>query len=90
MFPGSSPRGLGCGDQWITAEVEVLGNTVKHIIDGQVILSYTDPQLDHSDGDAQRLIEAGRDKMLRKGTISLQAESHPVEFRKVEIMEWVD
>jgi hypothetical protein len=25
--------------------------------------------------------------MLSGGTISLQSESHPVEFRKVEIME---
>ena len=78
------------GDQWVTAEVEVHSNTIRHIVDGQVVLSYSDPQLDLSDGDAKRLIEAGRDTMLHKGTISLQSESHPVEFRKVEIMELVD
>ena len=34
------------GDQWVTVTVEVRGNTVKHIVDGKVVLEYTDPQLD--------------------------------------------
>jgi len=78
------------GDQWVVGEVEVRGNTIKHIMDGQVVLTYTDPQLDPGDGDAKKLIEGGQDKMLRKGSISLQSESHPVQFRKVEIMELAD
>jgi hypothetical protein len=62
------------GDQWVTIELEVHGNSViKHIIDGNVVLEYEQPQLD--DGT-----------MLSEGSISLQAESHPVEFRKVEIL----
>ena len=75
------------GDQWVTVEVEVRGNRIKHIIDGKTVLEYTDPQLDEKDGDAKKLIEAGQDKMLRGGSISLQSESHPVEFRKVEILD---
>ena len=78
------------GDQWVTVEVEARGNTVKHLVEGEVVLSYTDPQLDEKDGDAQRLIKAGKDRMLKGGTISLQAESHPVEFRKVEMMKLED
>lgn len=75
------------GDQWVTAEIEVHGNkTIKHIVDGQVVLEYEQPQLDEGDADAKRLIKDG-DKMLRGGYIALQAESHPVEFRKVEILE---
>lgn len=74
------------GDQWVTAEVEVRGNSsIKHMIDGETVLEYTKPQLDEGDADAQKLIANGN-KMLREGTISLQAESHPVEFRKVEIL----
>ena len=42
-------------------------------------------QLDERDADARALIKNG-DKMLSGGTISLQSESHPVEFRKVEIL----
>jgi hypothetical protein len=74
------------GDQWVTVEIEVRGNSlVNHIIDGQVVLSYEKPQLDEEDPDAQTLIKDG-DKMLREGHFSLQAESHPIEFRKVEIL----
>ncbi len=76
------------GDQWVTAELEVRGNSsVKHIVDGQVVLHYEKPQLDEGDADAKKLVEAaGGSVLLHEGTISLQAESHPTEFRKVEIM----
>jgi hypothetical protein len=75
------------GDQWVTVEVEVRGNgVIRHIIDGETVMEYEKPQLDPNDGDAKRLIEAGADIMLSEGTISLQAESHPTEFRKIEIM----
>ena len=61
------------GDQWVTVEVEVLGSKViRHKIDGKVVLEYTSPQL--NDGT-----------MLEKGTISLQAESHATDFRKIEV-----
>jgi hypothetical protein len=73
------------GDQWVTVEVEVHGNRlIRHIIDGQTVLEYTQPQLDDTDADARKLIRNGQ-KMLSGGTISLQSESHPVEFRKVEL-----
>ena len=42
------------------------------------------PQLDEEGEHARKLIKSGN-KMLSEGTISLQAESHPVEYRKVEI-----
>jgi hypothetical protein len=74
------------GDQWVTVEVEVRGNTIRHIIGGKTVLEYTDPQLDERDPDAKRLLEAGQDKMLRGGSISVQSESHPVEFRKIELL----
>jgi hypothetical protein len=74
------------GDQWVTVLVEVRGNgKSRHIIDGQTVFEYEQPQLDENDADARRLIVDGN-KMLHQGTISLQSESHPVEFRRVEIM----
>jgi len=76
------------GDQWVTMEVEVHGDKViEHKIDGQVVLKYEKAQLDPNDADAKKIIEAQKgDVMLKGGTLSLQAESHPVEFRKVEIL----
>ncbi len=62
------------GDDWVTVEVEVRGSdSIKHLHDGKVIMEYTQPQLD--DGS-----------LLESGTISIQAESHPTEFRKIELM----
>ncbi len=62
------------GDQWVTVEVVVDGNeSIQHIIDGKVVLEYQNPHLD--DGTP-----------LEGGTISLQSESHPCEFRKVELL----
>jgi len=74
------------GDQWVTVEVEVRGNdTIKHFVNGELVLSYEQPQLDPGDPDAKALIKEGS-LLLHEGTIALQAESHPVEFRKVELM----
>jgi len=75
------------GDQWVTVEVEVHGNElVRHWIDGQPVLEYARPQLDPNDAEAQRLLAAGWPMQLDHGTISLQSESHPVEFRRVELL----
>lgn len=74
------------GDQWVTAEVEVRGPKITHRVNGEVVLEYENPVLDENDGDARKLIKDGN-KVLEGGTISLQSESHPVEFRKVEIQE---
>ena len=77
------------GDGWVTAEIEVRGGkAIKHILDGEVVLEYDEPQLDPKDADAKRGIEKRKDDslILEGGDISLQSESHPIEFRKVEIL----
>lgn len=73
-------------DEWVTAEIEVRGSgKVKHMANGEVVLEYEKCQLDPKDADAAKLIKNGN-VMLEEGYISLQSESHPCEFRKVEIM----
>lgn len=77
------------GDQWVTVEVESHGDgLMRHYVNGELVLEYEKPQLDPADGDARKLIaeRKGR-KLLEGGFIALQAESHPVEFRKVELMK---
>jgi hypothetical protein len=74
------------GDQWVTAEVEVRGDkTIKHFINGEEVLAYEQPQYDDSDATARPLIKDGQ-KLIKEGYISLQSESHPIEFRKVELL----
>lgn len=79
------------GDQWVTAEVEVRGNRViRHLLEGKVVLKYEKPQLDPRDEHAKELAEKQGDLMLSGGTISLQSESHPCDFRKVELLPLED
>jgi hypothetical protein len=73
-------------DEWVSVDVEVHGNgLIKHMVDGETVIEYEKPQLDEKDAEGKKLIKNG-EKMLSEGTISLQSESHPIEFRKVEIM----
>lgn len=75
------------GDQWVTAEIEVRGNEViRHYVNGDLVLEYTQPQLDERDEHARELIKLNGGIQLSSGTISLQSESHPIDFRKVEIL----
>ena len=74
------------GDQWVAVEVEVHGNgTIRHKIDSETVIEYSQVQLNENDRHAKALLEGGADKMVSGGTISLQSEGHPVEFRKVEL-----
>jgi hypothetical protein len=73
--------------QWVTVEVEVqAGKLIRHKVNGKAVLEYSEPQLDPNDADAQRLLAQGSPKMITGGWIALQSESHPVEFRKVELL----
>lgn len=75
------------GDDWVTLELEVRGHeSIRHLHGDAVVLEYEAPQLDPNDADAKRLIEAGADLALGGGYIALQSESHPLEFRKVELL----
>jgi hypothetical protein len=59
--------------EWVTAEAMVKDGTIRHIINGQVVMEYTNPKFD--DGTP-----------VTHGWISLQAESHPVQFRNIRII----
>jgi hypothetical protein len=76
------------GDQWVTAEFLVLGDSViKHIIDHQVVLEYTKPQIgggNVANFDPKVKIDG---KALTSGYISLQSESHPIEFKQVKLYD---
>lgn len=76
-------------DEWVTVELEVHGaGTIKHFVNGELVLEYEQPQYDPSYDDAKPLLKGHKGSLLIDGgTISLQSESHPVEFRKVEILE---
>lgn len=75
------------GDQWVTAQLLVLGDSlIKHIVGTDTVLVYGKPQYDGKDAWVKKAgFKDGT--TIKRGTISLQSESHPVQFRKVELLD---
>ena len=74
------------GDVWVTAELVVLGDSIiHHIVEGDTVLTYMNPQI--GGGSIPEGFPISEGTLLKEGYICLQAESHPVEFRKVEILD---
>lgn len=74
------------GDVWVKLEIEVHGNgDVIHRINGKEVIRYKAVQLDPNDPDGKRLLDSGQPKMVEGGTISLQSESHPCDFRNITL-----
>ena len=72
------------GDIWVSAEVIVYADSIiHHIVDGDTVITYHRPQIDGNDLPEGFLLPAGT--LLDAGYISLQAESHPVEFKDIEL-----
>lgn len=88
-------------DEWITAIAEVYGDSlVRHIINGDTVLTYTNPMIGEGFVNADLNWTKGNvtDSMvwinkantaLKEGYIALQAESQPIDFRGIEILNLV-
>ncbi len=67
------------GDRWVTVELHVYGDSlIHHIVEQDTVFTYHNPQLSDTG------------EPLTRGYIALQAESHPTQFRKVEILDLSD
>jgi hypothetical protein len=74
------------GDVWVTAELVVYGDSIiHHIVNGDTVLTYSRPQIGGSNKPGDYPVPDGTP--LKEGYIALQAESHPTEFRKVELLD---
>ena len=75
------------GDQWVRVEALVLGDSIiKHIANGDTVLTYRKPEMG---GGAANNTKPGvlvPGKPITEGSISLQAETAEIDFRKVEIL----
>ena len=89
------------GDQWIQAEAIVLGGEkMIFIVENDTVLQFENPQL--TKGFINATIDSDWDKfgitetkntwiakagtILTEGYISLQAESHPIDFKNIELL----
>jgi hypothetical protein len=75
------------GDQWVRVEVLAHGDeSIKHIVEGQTVLEYSKPQI----GGGQASPTDPKVKVdgtpLTGGYISIQAETAPIDFRKIELV----
>jgi hypothetical protein len=76
------------GDQWVRVEAMILGDSlVKHIVNGDTVMTYRKPVMG---GGAVSGTKAGvyrEGTPITRGYISLQAETAPIDFRKVEVLD---
>jgi len=75
------------GDQWVRVEVMVHGgDVIRHIVEGATVLEYQHPQI--GGGAASPTDPAVKidGQPLTGGYIALQAETAPIDFRKVELL----
>ena len=75
------------GDQWVRVEVEVHGDElVRHIVDGRPVIEYTKPQI--GGGSVSTFDPAIKvdGAPMTSGYISIQAETAPTDFRKIELL----
>jgi hypothetical protein len=74
-------------DDWVAVEVEVFGSEhVRHLIDRRVVLEYETPTIG---GGVATGFDPAIEKdgtVLADGYIGLQAESQPVEFRNIKLL----
>ena len=88
-------------NEWISAEAEVYGDSlIRHIINGDTVLTFTKPMIGEGfvsktnswtwAGITDSLIWINKaNTPLKEGHIALQAESQPVDFRRIEILDLV-
>ncbi|MEP0712009.1 DUF1080 domain-containing protein [Algoriphagus sp.] len=76
------------GDQWVTANFIVLGNgNVHHLVGKDTVLSYTKSQIGGGNVNPVDPKVKVDGQMLTGGYISLQSESHPIDFRTVRLID---
>jgi hypothetical protein len=75
------------GDVWVRVEVDVRGGErFTHRVEGQAVLEYDKPTI--GGGEVQAFDPAVKTDgtLLTGGYIAIQGESHPTEFRKIELL----
>ena len=76
------------GEKWVRVVAEVMGSErITHFVEGVPVITYAKPQLGGESKSPEFAARSG--ELLSEGYLALQAESHPTEFRKVEVLNLV-
>jgi len=74
------------GEEWVLMDILVMGNElIAHIIEGDTVIQYNKATI--GGGNVNNYDESVKidGNPLSKGYISLQSESHPIQFRSVKL-----
>jgi len=75
------------GDQWVTVEALVLGDSlVQHMMEGEVVLEFKKPTVGGGNVDGYKESAFQEGKALSEGFISIQAETAPIDFKSIELL----
>ena len=84
------------GNGWVNVEAIILGDqSITHIVEKDTVLVYEKPQITTSylDDDWDRYGVTSKDywknisgKLLSEGYIAIQAESHAIDFKNIELL----
>jgi Domain of Unknown Function (DUF1080) len=75
------------GDRWVRVEIEVRGaEHIKHMVEGKTVLEYDTPQIGGGNVINFNPSVKIEGKPLSEGYIAIQGESHPTDFRKIELL----
>jgi hypothetical protein len=75
------------GDEWVRAEVLVQGSErIVHSINGVPVIEYGDVTYGGGNVSAFRPEQKPDGEPLGAGYIALQSESHPIQFRRIELL----
>lgn len=75
------------GDKWVEVEALVLGDSlIQHILEGQVVMEYRKPTIGGGSisGYKENVYREGIP--LEEGFISIQAETHPIDFKSIQLL----
>ena len=75
------------GDQWVTLEIDVKDGIIAHFVNGEEILKYARP-IYNKEHELGKTFIINDDISVKNGYISLQSNSHPIDFRKIELLEY--
>lgn len=79
------------GNEWVQLEIHANGyDDIKHVINGDTVMVYSKPQMGGGvvSNYNEQLKQDGMP--LSGGYFCLQSESHPIEFRNIEILNLED
>ena len=76
------------GDQWVTVEALVLGDSlIQHMLNGEVVMEYRRPTVGGGEISGYKEQAYKEGAPLKEGYIAIQSESHPTDFRSIELLD---